>query len=171
MKCGGYGHIQVECANTWSDDEFEACNEREDICHESVVLVNLSVAEQCSSNSTIFTSGPPVDLSTYESPTLMTSLAPSDVTTTDVESDDDEEIFDEGMTHSYKIMYEKLVETVNENRGLLKKISGLCRKKNELVKQVNVLKNEKEESLNELEQIKTTMQMMNSGTTALIIFF
>ena len=21
MKCEGYGHIQVECANTWSDDE------------------------------------------------------------------------------------------------------------------------------------------------------
>ena len=34
MKCGGYGHIQVECANTWSDDEAEACNEGEDICHE-----------------------------------------------------------------------------------------------------------------------------------------
>ena len=68
----------------------------------------------------------------------MTTLAPSDVVTTnatiEVESDDDEEISDEEMTHSYKIMYEKLVETINENRGLLKQISELCREKNELVK-------------------------------------
>ena len=31
-----------------------------------------------------------------------------------------------------------------------------------------MLKNEKEESLNKLEQIKTTMQMMNFGTTYII---
>ena len=97
----------------------------------------------------------------------MTALIPSDVVTTDVESDEDEEISDEDMAHSYKIMYEKLVENVNENRELLKQTSQLCREKNELIKQVNVLKNEKEESLNELEQIKTTMRMMNSGTTTL----
>ena len=72
------------------------------------------------------------------------------------------------MAYSYKVMYdEKLVETVNENRGLLKKISQLCREKNELVKQVNVLNNEKEEFLNELKQIKTTIQMMNFGTMTL----
>ena len=34
MKCGGFGHIQAECANTWSDDKCEACNEGVDICHE-----------------------------------------------------------------------------------------------------------------------------------------
>ena len=49
----------------------------------------------------------------------MTALAPSDAAT-NVESDDDVEISDEEMTHSYKIMYEKLVEIVNENRELLK---------------------------------------------------
>ena len=42
---------------------------------------------------------------------------------TEVESGDDEEISDEEMAHSYKIMYEKLMESVNDNRGLLKKIS------------------------------------------------
>ena len=55
-------------------------------------------------------------------------------------NDDDEEISDEKMTHSYKIMYEKLVDTVNENRGLLKEIYQLSREKNELIKQVNNLK-------------------------------
>ena len=101
----------------------------------------------------------------------MTALTPSDVlttnATTDVESGDDEEVFDEEMADSYKIMYEKPVETVNVNRRLLKQISQLCREKNDLVKQVNVLNNEKEESLNEMKQIKTTIRMMNSGTTTL----
>ena len=81
MKCGGHEHIQVECANTWSDDESEACNEGEDICHESVVSVNLYTTEQCSSNPTISASGPPLDPSIYESPASMTALASSDVTT------------------------------------------------------------------------------------------
>ena len=93
----------------------------------------------------------------------MTAVAPSDAVT--IVEIDNVEISDEEMTHSYKIMYEKLVETVNENRELLKQTSQLCREKNKLGKQVNVLKNEKEESLNELKQIKTTMWMMNSGTT------
>ena len=98
----------------------------------------------------IYAFSPSVDPSIYESLTSMTALGSSDSATTDattdVESDDDEKIFNEKMAHSYKIMYEKLVETVNENRGLLKQISQLCREKNELVKQVNVLKNENEES-------------------------
>ena len=42
---------------------------------------------------------------------------PSDVATTyatiDVESGNDEEIFDKEMVYSYKIMYEKFVETIN----------------------------------------------------------
>ena len=66
MKCEGYGHIQVECAHTWNDDESKACNEKEDICHESVITINLSTIEQCSSDPIISTSGSPVDPSTYE---------------------------------------------------------------------------------------------------------
>ena len=65
MKCERYGHIQAEYANTWSDDEFEACNEGEDVCNESVAPVSLSIAEQCSSDLTIFVFGPLVDPSTY----------------------------------------------------------------------------------------------------------
>ena len=53
----------------------------------------------------------------------MTALGPSDVETTDATSGDDEEISDEEMAHSYKIMYEKLVETINENKRVLKQIS------------------------------------------------
>ena len=62
------------------------------------------------------------------------------------------------------------MDAVNENRGLLKKTSQLCREENKLIKQVNVLKDEllkHRGSLNELEQIKKTMQMMNFGIMAL----
>ena len=167
MNCEGFGHIQAECTNTWNDDEFEACIEGDDICNESMAPVILSIIEQRSSDLTTSAFGPPVDPSTYESPTIMTALGQSYVATTDVESNDDKEISDEKIEHSYKIKYEKLVETVYENRGLLKKISQPCKEKNELVKQFNDFKNEKEESLNELEQIKKTMRMMNSSTTTL----
>ena len=69
MKCEGYGHIKTECANTWSNDEFEACNEGEDIFNESVApLVSLFIVEQCLSDMKISVSGPPVDPSTDESP-------------------------------------------------------------------------------------------------------
>ena len=42
MKREGYRHIQAKSTNTWSDDEFEACNEVEDICNESIAQVSLS---------------------------------------------------------------------------------------------------------------------------------
>ena len=45
MKCEGYGHIQVECANTWSGNESKACNQGNYLCNESVTLVNLSKIE------------------------------------------------------------------------------------------------------------------------------
>ena len=59
-----------------------------------------------------------------------------------------------------------VIKLLGYNLGCYK-TSQLCGEKNELGKQVNALKNEKEESLNELKQIKTTMWMMNSGTTTL----
>ena len=85
--------------------------------------VNLSIVEQCFSAPTISTSSPLVDPSTYESPTSIAILGASDAVTIDLESSGDNEISDEEMINSYKIMYEKLAETINENRGFLKQIS------------------------------------------------
>ena len=106
MKCEGYGHIQVECSNTWSDDEYEACNEGEDICNELVAPISLSTTKRGLSDLTNSGSSPLVDPSTYESPASMNELGLSDVVIIDVtngvESNDDEEIFDEEMTYSYK---------------------------------------------------------------------
>ena len=52
---------------------------------------------------------------------------------------DDEEISNEKMVHSYKVMYERLVEALNENKILHKKISQLSSEKDDLVKQNKVL--------------------------------
>ena len=65
-----------------------------------MALVSLSIIELCSSNPIISASDPPVDLSTYESLYSMVALSPSNVVTTDVESGDNEEIFEEEMAYS-----------------------------------------------------------------------
>ena len=63
-----------------------------------MALASLSTTEKCSSDLTIFAFGPLVHSSTYESLALMTALAPSDIathdTTIDMESNNDEEIYD-----------------------------------------------------------------------------
>ena len=56
-----------------------------------------------------------VSLATTEDPlTCATSNVASSLEA-DTESSDDVEISDEKMVHSYRVMYEKLVETLNEN--------------------------------------------------------
>ena len=87
--------------------------------------------------------------------------------TIDVTSDYAQKIFEKEIVHSYKIMYEKLVETVNKNKGLLKQISQLSKEKNELIKQVNSLKSGMEETQNELKWVKKTVRMLKSSTTTL----
>ena len=90
-----------------------------------------------------------------------------DVETTNVESNDDEEISNEEMVHSYKVMDERLVKALNENKVLHKHVSQLCSEKDELAKQNNVLLDKlskQEETLNELEQMKKIVSMLNFGT-------
>ena len=82
-------------------------------------------------------------------------------------SDYAEKIFNEEIVHSYKIMYEKLVETINKNKGLLKQISQLSKEKNELIKQVNSLRSGMEDTQNELKRVKKTVRMLKSSTTTL----
>ena len=67
-------------------------------------------------------------------------------------------------------MYEKLVGDVTKNRGLLEQISLLKQEKGDMMNQVNKLKDEllkQKESVNELEQIKKTLGMMNSSSAVL----
>ena len=62
-----------------------------------------------------------------------------DTKETGAKSSDDQEISNEKMVHSYKVMYERLVEALNENKILHKKISQLSSEKDDLVKQNKVL--------------------------------
>ena len=60
------------------------------------------------------------------------------------------------------------MEAVNENKDLHKQVSQLCSEKEELVKQNNVLLDKvckQEETINELEQMKKTVRLLNSSTT------
>ena len=82
-----------------------------------------------------------------------------------VESSDDDE-----MVHSYKVMYEKQVKGLNENHDLRKQVSLLGNKKEDLVKQNNMLRDKVSqhgESLCELKKMKKFVRMLNSGTTIL----
>ena len=80
-----------------------------------------------------------VNLATTEDP-------PADATTNVIsslgavaETNDDEEISDEEMVHSYRVMYKKLVKALNENQDLRKQVSLLRNEKENLVKQKNML--------------------------------
>ena len=48
-------------------------------------------------------------------------------------------MMNEEMVHSYKVMYDKLMEALNENKDMRKQVSQPCSEKEELVKQNNVL--------------------------------
>ena len=100
---------------TWSNEESE---EREYPFIEVMVLVSLATPED-----------PPISAATN------VASSPGAV----VESNDDEEISNEEMVHSYKVMYEKLVNALNENQDLQKKVSLVSNEKEDLVKQNNML--------------------------------
>ena len=123
-----------------------------------MVLISLATIEDLSADAASHAS------SLSQSP--MEGVA-TNVETTSVESSDDEEISDEEMVHSYKVLYKRLVEALNENKALHKKVSHLCSEKDELVKLNNVLLNKLsklEETLNELEHMTKTVRMLNFGT-------
>ena len=174
MECKGYDHVQNECANTskknksyattWSNEEIEGKNEGGEVFVDPVALINMAIPKAIS------TTALPVDTSSCKSFASVSTVDELETMTIKKESDDEEEISNEEMVDSYKVMYEKLVDAVTENRGLLEQISLLNKEKGELKNQVDKLKDElikQKESLNELEQIKKTLGMMNFGSGVL----
>ena len=62
------------------------------------------------------------------------------------------------------------MEALNENKALHKQFFHLCSEKNKIFKLNNVLLNKlskQEETLNELEQIKKTVSILDSSNTTL----
>ena len=76
---------------TWSNEESE---EREEPFNKVMVLVSLA---------------------TIEDPLASVASNVASSPGADTEKSDDEEISDEEMIHSYRVMYEKMVEALNEN--------------------------------------------------------
>ena len=62
-----------------------------------------------------------VDTLLYKSHVSMSSTDELEIKTIKEESDDEEEIFDDEMAHSYKVMYKKPVGVVIEKEGYLNK--------------------------------------------------
>ena len=91
---------------TFSDEEFE---EREEPFNELMVLISLTLIED-----------PSVDVTSCAASSSQALVVGA---TTEVESNDDEEISDDEMVCSYKVMYEKLMEALNENKDLHKQVS------------------------------------------------
>ena len=126
-ECEGYGHIQTEGANTrkknksytttLSDEEFK---EWEEPFNELMVLISLASIED-----------PSVDAASHAASSSQSLVVGAAI---EAESNDDEEISYDEMVHSYKVMYEKLMEALNENKDLHKQVSQLCSEKEELVK-------------------------------------
>ena len=133
---------------SWSNEESKDQNEGEEVYVDPVALINIIVPKA------IPTSASPIDSSSYKSFVALSIVDEPEEEATKEESGDEKDIFYEEMAHSYQIMNEKLAGAVTKNRGLLKHISLLNREKEELIKQVNELKDKMlklGESLNELE--------------------
>ena len=96
---------------TWSDEEFK---ERENPFNEVMVLINLA---------------------TTEDPLAGTTSNVASSLVVDAESNDDVEILNEKVVHSYKVMYVKLMEALNENQDLQRQVSLLSNEKEYLAKQ------------------------------------
>ena len=144
-----------------SDEESE---DREEPFSDHMVLISLAGARASFAN--VASCAP----KSCKSPISLTTVVAIDAEIIGAKSSDDEEISIEEMVHSYKVMYEKLVDALNENKVLHKQISLLCSEENEFVKQNNMLHDKlykQGESLNELKQIKKNIHMMNFGTMTL----
>ena len=130
----------------WSDEE---CKEQEEPFNEVMVLDRLA---------------------TSEDPLVGVASNAASSPRANTESSDDEEISDEEMVRSYRVIYKKMVEALNENQDLQRQVSLLSNEKEELVKQNNIIQDkvcQQEESLCELEPMKKFVRMLNSSTTTL----
>ena len=72
-------------------------------------------------------------MSLYKSLTSLSSTDEPEIKTMKEESDDEEEISDEEIRHSDKVMFKKLVGAVIENKGLLEQLSLLKQEKGDLM--------------------------------------
>ena len=151
-ECEGFGHIQAECANTakkkgkslnaiWSDEDYEGSHE-----------------EEGGTSNVAFT----------------TKFSSRIGTVIDTESSDDEDMSEEAIVEAYRLALEKCEEVAQVNQSLKHQVEFLQNKNFELESTVFFLQEEivnfkgREVSVKtELECMKKSMKMLNSGATQL----
>ncbi|CAM8973968.1 unnamed protein product [Rhodiola kirilowii] len=153
-ECGGYGHIQAECANTlkkrngkslnvsWSDNETEESSEEEETSN----FVALSCMMDCTTT--------PAGTSSEE----CTNKAEADVEENDAEESDEEEITDECIAEKYALLFSKWTELVDINKRLNAGVILLKLEKQELESKANTLAQEKEHLEKEVQEMKQTSE-------------
>ena len=152
-ECEGFGHIQSECANTakkkgksfnamWSDEDSDGSREE----------------DGGTGNHLAFT----------------TKFSTGIGTVVDTESSDDENMSEEAMVETYRLALEKCEEVAQVNQSLKHQVEFLQNKNFELESTVFFLQEEivnckgREVSVKtELECMKKSMKMLNSGATQL----
>ncbi|CAM8987909.1 unnamed protein product [Rhodiola kirilowii] len=144
-ECGGYGHIQAECANTlkkkngkslnisWSDDETEESTEEEETSN----FVALTSMIDCVTDyaSTDHKDG-------------------SNIEESEAEESDGEEITDECIAEKYALLFSKWTELIDINRRLNVGVISLKLEKQELKSKADTLAQEKENLEKEVENLK-----------------
>ncbi|CAM8989878.1 unnamed protein product [Rhodiola kirilowii] len=180
-ECGGFGHIQAECANTlkkkngkslnvsWSEDETEESTEDEETSN----FVALTCMIDCTTN--------PARTSSTE----CDKKADANMEENEGEESDEEEITDECIAEKYALLLSKWTELVDinmrlnagvitlklEKQELKSKASLLAQLKDNLEKEVKELKQKAEgdklelkKLLDEMGSIKKLLNSLNTGS-------
>ncbi|CAM8914236.1 unnamed protein product [Rhodiola kirilowii] len=154
-ECGGYGHIQAECANTlkkkkngkslnvsWSDDEAEESTEEEETSN----FVALTCMIDCTTN--------PVRTSSKD----CAKKAEADMEENEAEESDEEEITDECIAEKYALLFSKWTELVDINKRLNTGVLLLKLEKQELESKVDILTQQKENLEKEVKELNQTAE-------------
>ncbi|CAM8877475.1 unnamed protein product [Rhodiola kirilowii] len=135
-ECGGFGHLQAECANTlkkknsksvivsWSDTETEESTEEEETSNFVALSSMIDCATDCAK-----------DCAKKEE---------AEVEENEAEESDEEEITDECIAEKYALLFSKWTEVVDINMRLNAGVITLKLEKQELESKVSILAQEKE---------------------------
>ncbi|KAH6797199.1 hypothetical protein C2S52_021753 [Perilla frutescens var. hirtella] len=164
-ECGGYGHYQVECANTLKKKNKSYCS----TFSESDDPNDSKSDEEGVSNHIAF-------MTHSVKKSVLVSVPDSMVEKISECSDDekDEEFSVESTMEAYKKLHSSWIMVVKVNEDLLKENSNLLKERDNLSTHLNEVQNELLQSRNstqalngELQHLKKLVKMMNYGSSQL----
>ncbi|CAM8904112.1 unnamed protein product [Rhodiola kirilowii] len=149
-ECGGFGHLQAECANTlkkknsksvtvsWSDTETEESTEEEETSNFVALTSMIDYATTCANTGS-------KDCAKKEE---------AEVEENEAEESDEEEITDECIAEKYALLFSKWTEVVDINMRLNVGVITLKLEKRELESKASILAQEKENLEREVKELK-----------------